>query len=79
MITRIQATLSRLEGSNAVLTLEDGQELLVPREDMQPLPDLDTSFTLQVLPTDEAELATNDLAKKLLNQLLDDERDEKDQ
>lgn len=76
MLTRIPATLNRLEGSNAVLVLEDGQELRVPREDLQPLPELGAGFTVQILPADEAELSADDLAKRLLNQLLDDEKDE---
>lgn len=76
MLTRLHATFNRVESGSVVLTLEDGQELRVPKEDLQPLPSIGSEFTLQLLPSTEAELAANDLAKCLLNQLLDDEKDE---
>lgn len=74
MLTRIQATFEKIEGENILLILEDGQKLRVAREDLQPLPEVGTSFTLQIQPSVEAELSEAALARHLLNQLLDDQK-----
>jgi len=58
-----------------VLTLDDGQTLQIPREELAPTAEPGTAFVLQVLPADEAALEKDELARTLLNQIL--EHDEK--
>ena len=70
MLVRLAATFDRLEYGKAVFILEDGQELRVAREIVNPTPEAGTAFALQLLPEQEAALDREALAKTLLNQLL---------
>lgn len=70
MITRISAELQRIESGNAIFKLEDGQELLIPKGEAEPLAAIGTAYTIQVLPETEAKLSQDELAKTLLNQIM---------
>ena len=73
MVLRKQATLDRIEGKQAVLVLENGQELLILKEELgDDLKEGDV-YTIQILPEKEATLAKEALARTLLNQILNDE------
>lgn len=72
MLTRLSGTFSGFEAGKVVLTLEDGQKLKIPKEDLQPLPEVGAEFTLQVLPASEAALSQAELSRVLLNQILGD-------
>lgn len=70
MQTYLPGTLDRVERGNAVILLEDGQELLVPKELLQPLPEIGAAVSVKVLPAAEAEQERTELAATLLNQVL---------
>ena len=69
----LSATLIKVEHGMAVLSLGDGQELKVPKEQLQPLPEIGSPMSLKISPESEANLDKNELAKTILNQLLGDE------
>lgn len=77
MIYRNKATVSNVEGRQVTLKLEDGQVLVLQRDDLTGgLKSLEITvgqnFVLQLLPEEEAVLAQEDLARTLLNQILED-------
>lgn len=76
MLTRLSGRLTKIEFGKAIITFEDGQELKVPKDDLQPVPVLDTEMAIQVMTETEAALERDALAKSLLNQLLHDEADQ---
>ena len=73
MLIKRNATISAIEGKKVVLELEDGQRLLVPKDDFQPqsVPEIGTPYSLQILSADEARLNQDELARILLNQILE--------
>lgn len=70
MHTYISGELDRVEHGMAVIKLSDGQELKVPKEGLQPIPEKGTPMSIRVLPTNEAEQEQATFAKSLLNQIL---------
>ena len=68
MIIRLHATLARFEGRKSVLVLDDGQELRFSREELGGTQG--EEFVLEALPATEAALRREDLARTLLNQIL---------
>ena len=76
MIVRKSATLTEIKGKYAILTLEGGQTLELPHEDLEPTVSTGTAFTIQILPEAEAAMEKDELARTLLNQIL--EHDEKE-
>ncbi|MCC2631333.1 MAG: hypothetical protein K0S20_32 [Patescibacteria group bacterium] len=75
MIVRKQATLDHFDGKQAVLLLENGQELCILKEELGAALSEGDIFTVQILPEQEAALEKNELARTLLNQLLDEKTD----
>ena len=73
MIVRKTATLDHFEGKQAILNLENSQSLAVLREELGVNVQEGDMFTIQILPTGEAEATTEVLAHTILNQLLTDE------
>lgn len=71
MLTYKQATLDHYEGKQAILRLENGQDLRLLREEVEPAA-IGTTFRIQVLPEVEAQLTQEELARVLLNQILRD-------
>lgn len=72
MLIRKTVTLDRFEGRFAVLKLENGHELTLPKDDFALVPE-GTVLVLEVLPEPEATLKKEDLARTLLNQILQDD------
>lgn len=77
MIVRKAATLQEVKGKYAILALDGGQTLQLPREELEPTAEPGTPFVLQILPEREAAMDKDELARMLLNQILDDEQEEK--
>jgi len=75
MLVQKHATLQRFEGKQAVLQLENGQEIEVLKEELGNGKEGDR-FTLRILPEEEALLDQESLARTLLNQILDDGKKE---
>ena len=73
MILRKQAALEKIGGKHAILVLEDGQELAVLKDELGKELSLGDRFTIQIQPVSEAELTQVNLARTLLNQILDNE------
>jgi len=71
MIIRKQATLERFEGKQAILLVDGKQELSIFKEDLASDSRIGDSFTVQILPSSEAELHQQELARTILNQILD--------
>jgi len=71
MLVQKQATLERLEGKQAVLQLENGQELTIAKEELGSV-QLGDRFSVRILPEQEALLDQEALARTLLNQILED-------
>ena len=69
MLIRKQATLDHFEGKQAVLVMENGQKLLILKEELGAAAE-GASFVVQILPEPEAVLAKEELARELLNQIL---------
>ena len=78
MLTYKSATVDRFEGKQAVLKLENDQELRLLREDLEPA-ELGAAFQVQILPEAEAKLSQEELARTILNQILQDASKEKGQ
>lgn len=72
MITRKTAILDRFEGKQAILSLENGQELHILKEELGKATE-GQAFTIQIMPDHEATLEKEALARTLLNQLLHDD------
>lgn len=72
MLVRKTAILDRFEGKKAVLILENNQELVLLKEDLGKAKEGDV-FSLQILPEKEATLKREQLARTLLNQILNDQ------
>lgn len=72
MLHRIQGTITTLENGTVALELEDGQVLTLPLRELQPRPQVGDAYVLTLLPEAEAALATDDLARTLLSQLIID-------
>ncbi len=70
MLTRIPAELKRIESGNAVFAFEDGQEVKIPKQDVEPISPLGTRYVFQLLPEREAEMEKTELAKTILNQIM---------
>ncbi len=75
MIIRKQATVDRLEGKQVVLVLENKQELVIAKDELGDIARPGDAFAVHILPADEAALNQEDLARSILNQLLDHEGD----
>lgn len=73
MLTRILATFDRVERRHIILLTEDGQEIRVAKEELEPLPPVGRRFVLQILPEEEAAMDQRQLATTLINQLLGNE------
>jgi hypothetical protein len=73
MMVRKQAVVDRIEGRLAVLSLEGGDQIRVPKEDLGEDAVEGAVFVLQLLPDREAGLERETLARSLLNQLLEHE------
>jgi len=76
MIVRKNATLERFQGKQAILRLENGAELAILREDLEPTGEIGREYTVQILPADEAKLEQDALARLLLNQILENDEQE---
>jgi hypothetical protein len=72
MLVRKQATLDRFEGKQAILLIDGGQELRLLRDDMGEVQPGQT-FVIQILPEAEAALERDELARTLLNQIINNE------
>ena len=72
MLVRKNATLDRFEGKQAVLLLENGQELLILKDELGSVKEGEV-FSIQIQPDKEATLEKEELARTLLNQILNDE------
>lgn len=72
MLTRKMAILDRFEGKYAVLVLENAQEITLLKEELGKCREGDV-FSLQILPEKEATVKKEELARSLLNQILNDE------
>jgi hypothetical protein len=70
MLTRIPAELQRIESGSAIFVLDDGQEVRIPKQDIEPASAIGTRYVFQVLPEAEAHLEQEALAKTLLNQIM---------
>jgi hypothetical protein len=70
MLVRKKATLEQIEGKNAILGLENGDKIKILREELSPSLEIGEKFVLQILPEAEAALEKEDLARVLLEQLL---------
>lgn len=70
MLTRLPAELLRIESGSAVFVLEDGQEVRVLKQDVEPISPLGTRYVFQLLPEAEAEMEKTELAKTILNQIM---------
>ena len=75
MIVRKAATLQEVKGKYAILALDGGQTLQLLRDELEPTAEPGTSFVLQILPESEAAMERDELARTLLNQILDDEQE----
>lgn len=73
MLIKRSATISAVEGKKVVLEFEDGQRFHIPKDEWLPgsPPAPGTPYVIQVLSADEAELSQDELARTLLNQILD--------
>jgi hypothetical protein len=69
MLVRKTAALDRFEGKQAILILEHGQEFRVLKEELGEVKEGDV-FTIQIMPEREASLEKEELARVLLNQIL---------
>lgn len=76
MIMRKSATVTELNAKQAILTLENGQELKCLRDDLEPGVAEGKLYVVQILPEEEAKLSEEALARTLLNQLLSDGDDQ---
>lgn len=72
MVHRIQATITATDNGNAALELEDGQVFTVPLRDLQSKPEVGSTYILTILPEAQAKLATDELARSLLSELIVD-------
>jgi hypothetical protein len=72
MVHRIQGTITSTDNGIAALQLEDGQVLTIPLRDLQPKPQVGDAYTLTLLPEAQAKLATDELARALLSELITD-------
>lgn len=72
MIVQKQATIDRFEGKQAIISLENGQELAILREELGTINEGE-EVVVQIMPTAEAALEKAALARTLLNQILNDE------
>jgi hypothetical protein len=70
MMARMSLQLVRIEGRYAIFSLEDGKELAILKQNIEPLEEIGSNYVLTVLPEKEALLEQNQLAKSLLNQIL---------
>ena len=71
MIIRKPATLERFEGKQAILQLENGQQLSLSKEELGTVVQGE-KFVIQIMPANEAKIAQDELARVLLNQILHD-------
>lgn len=73
MLIKRNVTVTAIEGKKVILQLEDGQRMAVPKDDWlpQPVPETGTPYVIQILSADEAQLSQDELARILLNQILD--------
>lgn len=70
MLVRKKAILEQIEGKNAILGLENGDKIKILREELSPSLEIGAKYVLQILPEEEAALDREDLARVLLEQLL---------
>ena len=71
MLARKRATLIRLTTKQATLRLDNGQELTLLRDELEPAVAEGMEFVVTVAPREEADLAQADLSRTLLSQILD--------
>lgn len=69
----MKATLDRLEENNAVLRLEGGQELVVPKEELPKNAHEGSALFLLISQSNSEEEAREKLAKSILNEILNAE------
>ena len=70
MQTERIASINRFEGKRAILTLDDGQTLAVDRADITPSTEVGDQLSVMIRPVADAQLAKEDLARTLLNEIL---------
>lgn len=72
MVHRIQGTITTIANGTASVELEDGQVFTIPTRDVEPRPQVGDAYVLTFMSAAEAKLATDDLARSLLSQLIVD-------
>lgn len=70
MLLRKRATLEKVQGKQVVLTLENGQQLTLLRDELEPTVEVGAEYIVQIAPAAEAILEQEKLARTLLNQIL---------
>lgn len=74
MLTRKSAVIKSIEGRRVVFCLENDQYFTVEKEDLyKPAPGQE--YVIEIIPVKEAELKKDELAKEIVNQLLENNED----
>jgi hypothetical protein len=71
MLVRKRAIVEKLQGKQLVLSLENGQQLTLLRDELEPTVEVGMEFVVQILPKAEADLEQAELSRILLNQIFD--------
>jgi hypothetical protein len=71
MLVRKRAIVEKIQGKQLVLSLENGQQLTLLRDELEPTTEVGAEFVIQILPKAEADLEQAELSRILLNQIFD--------
>jgi len=69
MLIRKRATIQQLTAKQVTLSLENGQQLTLARDELEPTVVEGGEYMVQIMPSAEAELAQTELSHLLLNQI----------
>ena len=69
MLTPLDTTLKEVQGRHAVLESADGQLLKVPADAVKGA-EIGAPFTIQILPAEQAVKSQQELARTILNELI---------
>lgn len=74
MVIYKKAVLDHIAGKQAVLLLENGVKLVLPKDELSDH-QLGSEFRIQIMPEAEAALSQETLARTILNQILQTDND----
>ena len=78
MRTERSAKLVTIDGKRVIFQLDGGEEFFIPKDDISPGAQVGDDYTIFLMPSSEAKLESDELARTLLNEILRNDHSERE-